>query len=309
MTALGRRHAVDAPSRATPFASLPAGTTDSHAHVFDPSRFPFDEARRYTPGAAPVATLIAHLDRLGANRVVVVQPSVYGTDNRCLLDALATLGPARSRGVAVVDVDTVSDRQLAELEATGVCGIRLNLAVDHQTDSAVTAAWLARVAGIVNRPGWHLQLHLAAGVLPIVEQALASIDVPIVLDHFGGFGSGDLGEPLEHLLTLVETGRVFVKCSAPWRRSGQGPRHDDLAPLVRALAAARPDRLLWGSDWPYTGEGRDRRPDRIEPFREPDLATSLDALARWIGDRDVLDRILVDNPARLYGFEPVANGP
>jgi predicted TIM-barrel fold metal-dependent hydrolase len=286
-------------------AVLPRGATDVHAHVFDPARFAYSAKRSYTPGEARVAALRERHAQLGVERVVLVQPSVYGSDNACMLDALAQLGPERARGIAVVDLERVTQEELRALRAAGVRGIRLNLEVRHEAEPSRVLAELQRAAALVDLPGWCVQIHCAAALLPTVAQALALFRVPLVLDHFGGLRAAqtDAAElPLRTLLALLATGRVWVKLSAFYRASNNAPHHADLAPLARTLIQARPDRLLWGSDWPHTGGGRDRDPERIEPFRHVDLHASLAALQSWVPDAAVLHRILVSNPAELYGF-------
>ncbi len=299
-----------------PAHKLPRSTVDTHVHVFDPARFAYAAGRSYTPGPADVGALCACHDRLGVERVVLVQPSVYGSDNTCLLDALRRLGAPRARGVAVVDLQRGTPADLDELHRLGVRGIRLNLAVRHETDAQRVRAELAQAAALIQRPDWHVQIHAAAQLLPVIGDLLAEFRVPLVLDHFAGLQAADAPSPsaqasgpLARLLDLLATGRVYVKLSAFYRASAQPEPHRDLLALTRRLIAARPDRLLWGSDWPHTGGGAGeagRNPDRIEPFRAVDLAASLGLLAtltEGCGDAGLLRQLLVDNPARLYGFD------
>lgn len=300
---------ANAPNPAGP--ALPAGATDTHAHVFDPARFAYEPQRRYTPGTATADQLLTGHAGLGIDRVVLVQPSVYGTDNACMLAAMARLGQARCRGIAVVDVAQVSRAELGSLHQSGVRGIRLNLEVNHETDPARVLTQLRAAARLIDLPGWCLQVHGAASLLPVVAQCLPHLRVPLVLDHFAGLrpdhAHPGADAPLRQVLDLLASGRVWVKLSAPYRASAAAPDHADLAPIARALFQAAPQRLLWGSDWPHTGGGgsRNRDPGAIEPFRPVDLAATLQALRRWAGDEATLHRILVDNPAALYGFAPV----
>lgn len=288
---------------------LPAGATDAHVHVFDPGRYAFVAERRYTPGEALVDALLGRHGAVGVQRAVLVQPSVYGDDNTCLLAALARLGLARSRGVAVVDLACVGRDRLLALHSAGVRGIRLNLEVQHETDPRRLQDLLARAGETIDLPGWSVQLHCGAALLPTVAATLPGLRVPLVLDHFAGLRAADGqtgGERLDALLALLGTGQVYVKLSAFYRASTDAPHHADLAPLARVLMRCRPDRLLWGSDWPHTGGGgsRERDPSRTEPFREVDLAASLAALQSWAAhDSALLHAILVRNPALLYGFD------
>ncbi|WP_119157193.1 amidohydrolase family protein [Caldimonas tepidiphila] len=287
----------------------PPGATDVHVHVFDPARFGYCAGRSYTPGNATVEALLERHAGLGIERAVLVQPSVYGTDNGCMLDALARLGPERSRGIAVVDLARTSRAELVALHAAGVRGIRLNLEVRHEADPARARKQLEQAAALVDLPGWCVQVYCAASLLDSVAAGIDRLRVPLVLDHFAGLNAQDAGTAsgtLRTLLALLATGRVYVKLSAFYRASAQGPHHADLGALVGPLLGTRPDRLLWGSDWPHTSGGRDRDPERIEPFRPVDLAASLDALASWAAAPRALRRILVDNPAELYGFAPPA---
>ncbi|WP_119157187.1 amidohydrolase family protein [Caldimonas tepidiphila] len=289
--------------------ALPPGATDAHVHVFEPARFRYSGGRSYTPGEASVAALRECHARLGVERVVLVQPSVYGTDNACMLNAIAKLGQERCRGIAVVDLERLTRYDLLVLHAAGVRGIRLNLEVRHETDPSRVLAELQRAAALVDLPGWCVQLHCAASLLSTVAQTLEQFRVPVVLDHFGGLRAEQTdaaAAPLQTLLDLLATGCIWLKLSAFYRVSADEPHHADLALLVRTLAQARPDRLLWGSDWPHTGGGRDRNPARIEPFRSVDLSASLAALQSWV-DAAVLNRILVSNPAELYGFAVFAS--
>lgn len=284
----------------------PSGTVDAHVHVFDPGRYPYSTSRTYTPGAATLEALQQHHAHLGLHRAVLVQPSVYGTDNGCLLEALR-LGDKGLRGIAVVDLDDAAAVSFSQLDAAGVRGIRLNLEVRREQDPASVREQLQRAAALVDITGWCVQLHVSAALLPVVEALVSRFKVPVVLDHFGGLRASDVDERPELVQTLVRllaTGRAYVKLSAFYRASNQHPGHADLGPLAQRLIEARSDRLLWGSDWPHTGGSAGaRNPGRIEPFRSVDLPASLDALQSWCASAAIWQRILVDNPTELYGFD------
>lgn len=293
---------------------MPAGSTDAHVHVFDPERHPYAVGRSYTPGAATLAQLRAHLEGAGLGRVVLVQPSVYGSDNACLLDAVAQLGAGVARGIACVDLDTTTPESLLGLHRAGVRGIRLNFEVRHEHNPGSVSRELAAAARLIDLPGWCVQLHCGGGLLGAVEDALKDFRVPVVLDHFAGARVTDAGSVAAQsraVLRLLGTGRVYVKLSAFYRASQAAPSHDDLMPLVRPWLQAHPDRLLWGSDWPHTGGGAGsalaRDPARVEPFRNVDVPASLCALRTWCESEDSLRMVLVDNPATLYGFASIAN--
>jgi predicted TIM-barrel fold metal-dependent hydrolase len=280
--------------------------TDTHVHVFDPARFAYVSERTYTPAAASVSQLREHCARLNVRRAVLVQPSVYGTDNACLLEALSALGPSHARGIAVADLRHVNPADLVMWHDLGVRGLRLNLEVRHEADPERVRGRLREAAAAVDLDGWCIQIHCASHLLHVIEEVLPAFRVPLVLDHFAGLRAADgtsSSPQLHSVLRLLASGRVYVKLSAFYRASTQAPHHADLAPLARTLIAARPDRTLWGSDWPHTGGGGDRRdPASIEPFRTVDLTASLTALQSWCPDESVLRRILVDNAAALYGF-------
>lgn len=296
-----------------PLADTPVDLdlTDTHVHVFDPARFAYACGRTYTPGAATVAQLRAHCQRLHVRRTVLVQPSVYGADNACLLEALSALGPAHARGIAVADLQHVTRDSLMAWHGLGVRGLRLNLEVRHEADPERVRTQLREAAAAVDLDGWCVQIHCASPLLPVIEEVLPAFRVPLVLDHFAGLRAADAAADspeLQALLRLLGSGRVYVKLSAFYRASAQAPHHADLAPLARVLIATRADRLLWGSDWPHTGGGGSRRdPAAIEPFRTVDLAASLAGFRSWCPDAAVLRRILVDNPDELYGFSAPAS--
>ena len=270
----------------------PPGATDVHAHVFGPQRrYAMSPKRGYTPPTASYEDWRRLHRVLGVARGVLTQPSVYGTDNAAMLDAVA-LDPARLRAVAAVAAD-VSDAELRRLDAAGVRGIRVNL-VDKGgmpfADLAEVAAFARRIAGL----GWHIEYLVHAHEFAGLD-ALARMPVDAVVGHFGYMpadrGVDDAG--YRRFLKLVEGGRIWVKLSAPYRITRQaGTGYADVVPYARALAAARPDRLLWGTDWPHPHNSR-AMPNDGELF---------DRLADWLPDETLRRQVLADNPARLYGF-------
>ncbi|MEO8079531.1 MAG: amidohydrolase family protein [Caldimonas sp.] len=256
-------------------------------HVFGPqSHYPLDPRRNYTPHECSLADYRRVMATCGIERAVLVQPSVYGTDNRALLDALAEGGPS-FRAVVVPRADT-GDGELEAMHAAGVRGLRLNLVNPAMLGVDEALRLCARVAGL----GWHLQVHVAlstaAGRQALSELAGAA-GVPIVVDHLG---RPEPGPAPQALLDLLASGRGWVKLSAPYRVSHEPPPHADLLPMVRALVAAHPDRLLWASDWPHSELAADA----------PDDAALVDLLADWLPDPVTRRRVCVDNPAQLYGF-------
>lgn len=286
------------------YARPPAGACDCHVHVFGPaSDYPFDPARTYTPGDAPLGALVALHSGLGIERTVIVQPSPYGTDNTCLLHALAKLAGA-GRGVAVID-DTTSDAALKDMHRAGVRGVRVNLETAGQHDPAVAQRKLQRAAERVAPLGWHVQTYTNLATIAALAGALDKLPATLVVDHFGraqaahgvsqpGFGA---------LLSAVASGRVYVKLSAAYRISTAAD-YADAEPIARALIDANPDRVLWGSDWPHPGSaaGLPLAVGDITPFRQEDNARALQRAMQWAGSQERIQKLLVDNPARLYGF-------
>lgn len=290
---------------------LPIGSTDTHLHVFEPAEFPYATPRTYTPGAATFDDMVALHGALGVQRRVLVQPSVYGTDNRCLLSAVARAGQGHCRAIAVVVLDAVDTAAVDALHAGGVRGIRLNLAVRHEADLQRARDQFLQAARAITRPDWCVQVHCSGDLLGVLADALHAFDVPVVLDHFAGLRPStahDAHPALQALLYLLASGQAFVKLSADYRASETPEPHEDLAPLARRLIAHHADRLLWGSDWPHTG-GANRNPAVIESFRTVDLSGALDRLRGWCGDAAVFEQILVHNPARLYGFDATPSTP
>ena len=285
----------------------PEGACDCHVHIFRPDSFPYAAARTYTPPAATVDDLRDQQAALGLSRAVIVQPSVYGTDNRCLADALRQLG-GRARGVAVINAET-RDETLDDLAACGVRGVRLNLENEGLLDPE--AAWdRLRETGARVRPrGWHVQVLTSLAVVAALADRIEALGVPLVLDHFGGAraAAGPEQPGFACLLRLLERGHVHVKLSAAYRIS-ERPDWADLSPLARALIAAAPDRVLWASDWPHPGPRQpgERDPD-IDPFHLVDDAQLLALLSDHAPDPTTRRAILVDNPARLYGFGAAAD--
>lgn len=291
----------------TPVAlQVPAGACDCHVHVFpDPAAFPFWQGRGYTPPVATAQDLLALQKALHMDRVVIVQPSVYGTDNSATLDGIRQLGPDRARGVAVIDAST-TPAQLDMMAASGIRGVRVNLEQAGVFDPAASAKLMAAtVAQIAGRP-WHLQVYSRLAVIAPLHSQLAALPIPVVFDHFGGtqaaLGAEQPG--FDAVLDLVRSGKAYVKISGAYRSSIKAPDYADVAPLARALVAANPDRLVWGTDWPHPDSASvpGRKPTDLAPAQPIDDGRVLNLLADWAPDVATRAKILVDNPKRLYGF-------
>lgn len=279
-----------------PQRRLPLGACDSHMHIFEPRFAPSPHWPR-TPPVAPVAAYRQLQARLGTTRTVVVTPSTYGTDNACTLDALDQLGDS-ARGVAVVG-QGVGSEELARLAARRVRGLRVNF-VSPQSWGTTTPEMLATLARTVAEhpacAGWHLQIFAHPEQLIALAPLLQALPVPLVIDHLGRIdpAEGPAAEAYGVVRGLLDGGNTWVKLSGAYMRSTvHGPGYADTLPLGRALVQAAPDRLVWGSDWPHTTE----TPGTVN---DADL---LDLLQAWAGSDVAMDRILVDNPVRLYGFD------
>lgn len=286
--------------------TVPANACDCHVHVFGGvPRFPFAATRAYTPPPAPVEALNAMRRALHTRRVVLVQPSVYGTDHRCLLDALRRIGPA-ARAVAVAD-ETVSDARLDALDRAGVRGLRLNLETGGVPDLDVIRARVKAAAGRAGPRGWHLQLFTRLTVLDAIQDAIITSPVPIVIDHFGqASGAQGVFQPgLDTLLRMLKTERIYLKVSAPYLCSTKAPDFADMASLARELVAANPRRILWGSDWPHVNAApvAGRAATDVWPFYDIDDGLVFNQLAAWVPDAAIRKAILVDTPAAVYGFD------
>jgi predicted TIM-barrel fold metal-dependent hydrolase len=294
------------PSTAVNF-KVPAGACDCHVHIFgDPRRFPFSPGRGYTPELASLDELRAMHRALGLDRVVVVSPSVYGTDNSCMVDALHELGEG-ARGVAVIDEQT-TDASLEALARAGVRGVRLNLTQAGVTDPAVARARFQSAIKRVAPRDWHVQIFSPLSIVAAMSDLVRGSPVPVVFDHFGGaVAAGGLAQPgFDTLLSLVESGRAYVKVSgAADVVSTARPDYPDVAPLARALVAANPERILWATNWPHpdTRKRPGRKATDLAPLLPTDDGRLFNLFAEWVPDAATRAAILVDNPARLYRFD------
>ena len=289
------------PSTAVTF-DVPAGACDCHTHVFgDRRRFPFTPNRTYTPESASVEEMRALHHALHTTRVVIVQPSVYGTDNACTLDGIKQLGP-NARGIAVID-DQTPDAALDDMEHGGMRGIRINLATAGQTDPELGRRRFETAVTRIGKRKWHVQMYTQLSVIEAMQKELAASPVPVVFDHFGGAqaSAGPSQRGFDVLLDLVRSGRAYVKVSAPYRGSTSAPDFADMAPLAKALIAANVRRILWGTDWPHPDTTPGRAPTEISPLRQIDDGRVFNQFASWTTAAE-RKSILVDNPKELYGF-------
>jgi D-galactarolactone isomerase len=270
-----------------PMHRAPPLAADCHIHVYD-SRFPTAPNAILLPPDAPIENYLVVQRRLGTARTVLVQPSTYGTDNRCMLQALARMGAA-ARGVAVVDAD-VTDAELQRLATAGVRGIRFNFAMAG-AGVELLEPLSARVADL----GWHVQLNIKGDQIVQLEPLLARLRSPIVFDHLARIPpETGVGHPAFAIVQrLLQHGRGWVKLSGAYLESKLGPpSYADVGAIARAFIKAAPQRLVWGSDWPH--------PSMHAAW--PDDAVLFDALCAWAPDDELRRQILVANPEALYGF-------
>jgi len=283
---------------------VPAGACDCHTHIHgDPAQFPFFAGRTYTPEMALPEEMAALHKALHMQRVVIVTPSVYGTDNAATLYGMQARG-ADARGVAVID-DQTPESALDAMDKAGVRGIRLNLATSGVTDPAAGRQRFQGAAERMQRRHWHVQINTNLAMISAMKDLVAASPVPVVFDHFGGAKAElGLGQPgFADLVELVRSGKAYVKISAGYRVSQRAPDYPDVAPLAQALIAANSDRVVWGTDWPHpTGTPPGGKPTDVTPLLQIDDGRLLNQLPVWAPDPAIRHKILVDNPAQLYGF-------
>jgi predicted TIM-barrel fold metal-dependent hydrolase len=287
--------AADAQPRA-PSAKLPPGACDCHAHICGPATtYPYDAERIYTPPDATIESYRHLLATLGVERAVLIQPSVYGTDNRAMLAALAAAGPG-FRGVAVVE-PTIPARDVEALHRAGIRGVRLNLVDRREGRNAVPVEMVRALTERIAPFGWHIEFLVNLDEAAGFADAVAGLKVPIVLGHLGyphaGARDWIKAPAFAGLLALLAGGRCWVKLTGPYRISGAADMpYEDVDAAAAALAQAAPGRLIWGSDWPHV----------MMKKPMPNDGALCDLLARWIPDAQTRTRVLVENPMELYGF-------
>jgi D-galactarolactone isomerase len=273
-----------------PRLKAPAGTIDTHIHIYD-RKYPLAPTATFTPPDASVADYLKVCERLGIARTVVIQPTGYGTDNRCTLEAMQTLGRDRARGIAVVDI-SVTDAELDRMTKAGIRGIRFFMLKGGALSWDVVDDIAARVTSF----GWHINLQLDGRTFPDFEERVKRFPGTLVVDHVGKFlepvGVDHPG--MKVILRLLDNGRTYLKLAAPYETSKKGPpNYDDVGAMAKTFVKAAPDRMMWASNWPQPNP-----PGGIKP----DNAVMLDMLLDWVPDEATRRKVLVDNPARVYGF-------
>jgi predicted TIM-barrel fold metal-dependent hydrolase len=277
-----------------PRTRLPAGSIDTHVHVFEP-RYPMSPARGYTP---PPSTLedLRHLHAtLGIERVVFTQPSVYGIDNAAILDGMRALNaqtPGRARAVVALDMN-FTEKELADMDAAGVRGVRLN--TDNKGGMPIDFSDIPELTARIRPFGWHLEFLFPGKDILELMPVFASLELPMSIAHFAyqPATAGVNAPGFRALVELARRGNTWIKISGANRVSrGDLPPYDDVKPMAEALIAAAPERIMWGTDWPH--------PNKY--VVNPNDADLVDALCDWVPDEAMRRRILVDNPAGFYRF-------
>jgi predicted TIM-barrel fold metal-dependent hydrolase len=277
-----------------PRSPFPRHACDCHAHVFGPAaKFPYAAERIYTPPDCTSGDYRALLGTLGLERAVLVQPSVYATDNSALLAALAA--GSGLRGVAVVNED-VSAHEITALDRAGIRGLRFNVVDRRAARNTVPLATLRAIGRRIAPFGWHIELLINLDQAGEFATPLADIEVPVVIGHMGypaeGAATWIASPAFADLLRLIEAGRLWIKLTGPYRITRGALPYDEVDAVARKLVAAAPERMLWGTDWPHV----------MVKGAMPNDGDLADLLMRWVPDAATRTRILVDNPAELYGF-------
>ena len=269
---------------------VPAGATDCHMHIFGPfARYPLSPGRGYTPPEANIAMYQEMCRAIGVSRTVIVQPSIYGTDNAVTLDAVDALGRANARAVVVVD-ETVTEAQLRAMADRGACGVRFNAVSGNGTPLEQLEALATKLRPL----NWHLQFYCHSEQILALEHVLPRLGVPVVIDHMAGIQTREGGEnspAFAAFLRLLKGGAWAKLCGY---RSSTGHPYRDVHAMAQAMIAAAPERCVWGTDWPH--------PSLHTPEQVPDDGHLMDLLGEWAPAAAQRQAILVDNPARLYGF-------
>ncbi len=281
---------------------VPSGACDCHTHIHgDPAKYPFFAGRVYTPETALPDEMAALHRALHIQRVVIVTPSVYGTDNSSTLYGMKARG-ADARGIAVID-DKTPESDLDAMGQAGIVGVRINLATSGIADPAVARKRFQAAVDRVKGRNWHIQIYADLGVISAIKNVVAASPVPVVFDHFGNAVAalGPRQPGFADLLELVRSGKAYVKISGAYRSSKLAPDYPDVAPLAQALIAANVDRIVWGTDWPHPNSTPSDI-SKVTPLYQIDDGRLLNQLPVWAPDAAIRNKILVDNPVRLYRF-------
>ncbi len=278
------------PNPKTPDFQLPEGAVDAHCHVFGPAaEFPFAPERKYTPCDAGKEQLFALRDHLGFGRNVIVQATCHGKDNRAMVDACRSAGDL-ARGIASVGPD-ITEEEISDMHAAGVRGVRFNF-VKRLVDATPKEVFLT-IADKIKGFGWHIVVYFEAQDLADLEPFLKQLPTTIVVDHMG---RPDVAKGVDHpdfqrfIRLMEENENIWTKVTCPERLSLQGPPYDDVVPLCAEIVRRFPDRVLWGTDWPHPNM----------KSHMPDDGALVDFIPRIAATKEQQQKLLVDNPMRLY---------
>ena len=274
---------------------------DTHVHVIgDATQYPMVSERRYTPGPASTDALKKHLKAQALGRVVIVQPSVYGTDNQCLLDALSALGP-HAKGIAVLD-ENITTPALQQLDTCGIRGIRLNFesSANHNTHHLQSALiyWSSRIAAL----GWHIQVYAPFAMIAACATTIKTLPTPVVIDHFALWPCTEeaLTADEQRVLELLNAQRIYIKLSASYRQPSINRQR--VQQLAHRLLQIQPECLLWGSDWPHTHREPGIPPHAVSRYRAIASRQLCNERLQWLQTPKLQHQVLVTNPAKLYRF-------
>ncbi|MGQ7847380.1 amidohydrolase family protein [Granulosicoccus sp. 3-233] len=280
---------------------------DTHVHVFDTRNHAMADTRSYTPGMATVSMLRSMHHANGIGRTVLVQPSVYGSDNSCLLESLARVGIEKARGIAVIDPQHADSKLLLRMHQSGVRGLRANFKTGHTAEVASARDYLQALDELPGELPWILQSFSRSEQLLELADCIAACKRPFVLDHFAGlkFDGDDIGRQVDGIVDLLNQPNVYLKLSAPHRALNYGGFDTRMPLFVERCLSVAPDRIIWGSDWPHTGPSAARAGrtlEQVEPFMCIDEHRELLQLSSWCGG-ELLQAVLVRTPERLFGFD------
>lgn len=282
---------------------VPMGACDCHVHVIGPqSQYPMVSDRVYTPPECGVDQLKIYLQQLKLARVVLIQPSFYGSDNTYQLLATQEIG-STARAVIVID-DKTSDRELAQMVSMGAQGVRMNLSTSGVLDPEIARRQLIQLAERIQDFGLHIQIYSSPQIFAGIAKTIYTLPVPVVFDHFASIQAAGFqaSRELPVILDLLKSGQIYIKLSGVYRISSASPDYAEVKDLAQRYIETNPDRIVWASDWPHTNTLPGIPASQITPYRTVDDKKVLQLLPQWIPDRHNLLKVLVSNPERLYRF-------
>jgi predicted TIM-barrel fold metal-dependent hydrolase len=282
---------------------IPPGACDCHVHAIGPYlKYPMTTDRVYTPPECGLPELRKHLQGLHLSRVVLIQPSFYGSDNTFQLLCAKEIGDS-ARVVIVIDKKT-SDQELSKMVSMGARGIRMNLSTSGIFNAQVARKQLIEVAQRIKDFDLHIQIYASAKVIADIADTIYALPVPVVLDHFASIKAGGFKEQSELpvILDLLKSGQIYIKLSGIYRISSASPNYDEVKDLAQLYVQTNPDRMLWGSDWPHTNTLPGIPATQVTPYRIVDDSRIFNLLSDWIPNPQNLVKALVSNPEHLYHF-------